>query len=141
MKVTTKIIDTKRHILIDGQSVGGVRVFGNGRYGIVDHNGEQQSDDSFRTLGELCENYDRVMTWRSFGDVARDRLRQQCQYASRMIDGSNGAPRLGDGFRFQDRRGGLVDVGDYHDIRIHRDDIEGFVERVLKWREETQCDD
>jgi hypothetical protein len=134
---TTRATSTQRTILVDGNGVGRVHQFCNGRYGITDLNGEAVSDESFRTIKELCENYERVTTWLSFGDVARGRLDQQCQYASRMIDGRHGSPCLGEGLRFQDRTGGPVDVSDYHDIRIHRDDVERFVERVKAWRAET----
>jgi hypothetical protein len=135
--ITTRKSDGIRHILRDGDTVGAVRVYGNGRYGITDLDSKTVSDESFGTIKELCEDYERVTTWLPFGDVARGRLGQQCQYASRLIDGRHGSPRLGDGLRFQDRTGGPVDVSDYHDIRIHRDDIETFVERVLAWRAEN----
>lgn len=64
-----------------------------------------------------------------FGHVARERCQQQCQYASRYInqDGrwlERGYPQLGQGLRFLN-----LDTGSYHDILIHRDDVETFVVR------------
>lgn len=64
----------------------------------------------------------------SFGDVARGRLRQQCQYASRYIDGRHGYPNLGEGLRFQG------EVSDYHTLLIHRNDVEPFIKRVEQWK-------
>ncbi len=65
-----------------------------------------------------------------FGDTARNQLGQQCQYASRYIDGRiEGYPALGEGLRFKE-----LDSGSYHSIRIHRDDIPEFVRR---YREHT----
>jgi len=66
----------------------------------------------------------------SFGDVARGRLNQQCQYASRYLDPKND-PYFGEGIRLLNN-----DSGDYHSIRIHKDDVEIFVSRVLEWRKE-----
>lgn len=67
----------------------------------------------------------------SFGDIARNRLSMQCQYASRYIRGRTGAePALGEGLRFAH-----MDTGSYHDIEIHRDDVETFVERFLAHRQ------
>lgn len=63
-----------------------------------------------------------------FGDVAIGRLNQQCQYASRFVDGRHGYPNLGDGLRFRGR------TTDYHTLMIHRDDVETFVDRVAAWR-------
>ena len=65
-----------------------------------------------------------------FGDFARSRLKQQCQYASRYIDGRlEGYPALGEGLRFNNGKGynGRVrelNAGDYHSVRIHRDDMD-----------------
>lgn len=61
----------------------------------------------------------------SFGDVAREQLGQQCQYASRYVTGRNDDyPNLGEGLRFKN-----LDDGNYHAILIHRDDIDTFVQR------------
>lgn len=74
----------------------------------------------------------------NFGDMARQRLEMQCQYACRYtgavkgdgtIDpdywkGIDGSPCLGEGLRF---RGSTKD---YHFMEIHKDDVEEFVRRV-----------
>lgn len=72
-----------------------------------------------------------------FGDVARGRCNQQCQYASRYIniDGrwtERGYPQLGLGLRFLN-----LDTCSYHDILIHKDDVEEFVRRYEEHRKET----
>lgn len=60
-----------------------------------------------------------------FGDIARERLSQQCQYASRYVTGRHDEyPNLGEGLRFQN-----LDDSNYHAIMIHRDDVEEFVKR------------
>jgi hypothetical protein len=60
-----------------------------------------------------------------FGDIARGELRQQSQYASRYLNGKmEGYPNLGDGLRFEG------DPLNYHSLRIHKDDIAEFVQRV-----------
>lgn len=77
-----------------------------------------------------------------FGDFARERLRQQCQYASRYIDGAiPGYPNLGEGLRFnngRDYNGSVkpLKASDYHAVRIHRDDMEEFERRYKAYREE-----
>jgi len=59
-----------------------------------------------------------------FGDVAHRLLNQQSQYASRYIDGKiDGYPNLGFGLRF------YGESDNYHDVRIHKDDIEEFIRR------------
>lgn len=63
-----------------------------------------------------------------FGDVARDRCSMQCQYASRYLSGAYGSADLGSDLRW------YGEVSDYHRLRIHKDDVEKFVERVLKHR-------
>lgn len=60
----------------------------------------------------------------SFGDVARGLLNMQCQYASYYIDGVGGRPVLADGLRI------VGDSGNYHSLKIHKDDIQVFVDRV-----------
>ena len=66
-----------------------------------------------------------------FGDVARGQLGQQCQYASRYLDGKCGGPNLGEGIRFV-----WLSPGDYHSIIIHKDDVEKFVQRVIQYRKD-----
>jgi hypothetical protein len=59
----------------------------------------------------------------NFGDVARQQCHEQCQYASRYLVGWKDWPDLGAGLRYQG------EIGDYHSIVIHRDDVEEFVRR------------
>jgi hypothetical protein len=67
-----------------------------------------------------------------FGDVSRGRLGQQCQYASRYVDGViPGWPNLGEGLRFKGY------PSRYYSLRIHKDDVEEFVWRVEAYREEA----
>lgn len=67
-----------------------------------------------------------------FGDFCRKRLGQQCQYGSRYILGRiEGYPALGEGLRFL-----KADGGDYHQIRIHRDDMDEFERRYRAYCEE-----
>lgn len=68
----------------------------------------------------------------SLGDVCRDAIGIQCQYGSRYVNGIGGFPRLADDLRILRRD------GDYHDMRIHRDDVNLFVERVLSKRVSTR---
>jgi hypothetical protein len=69
------------------------------------------------------------MDFVNFGDLAREQLGEQAQYASRYIDGRiPGYPNLGHGLRFEG------DPADYHDVRIHRDDVEEFVRRWISHR-------
>lgn len=63
-----------------------------------------------------------------FGDVARDQCGQQCQYASRYVDGRHGSPNLGEGLRFKG------DPADYHFLMIHKDDVDEFVRRYHAYR-------
>lgn len=59
-----------------------------------------------------------------FGDVSRRLLGKQAQYGSRYVDGAFGEyPKLGDGLRVK----GSSD--DYHNLLIHKDDIDEFVNR------------
>lgn len=58
------------------------------------------------------------------GDVSRRLLGKQAQYGSRYVDGAFGEyPKLGDGLRIK----GSSD--DYHNLQIHKDDIDEFVKR------------
>ena len=67
-----------------------------------------------------------------FGDiVAHGHLDGQTQYISRYIDGKiDGWPNLGEGLRFKG------DPGNYHDVTIHKDDVDEFVRRVREHRGE-----
>ncbi len=62
-----------------------------------------------------------------FGDVARNQMGQQCQYAARNLRD----PVLSEGVRWKGR------VEDYHGLTIHRDDVATFVARVQAWRVAT----
>lgn len=70
----------------------------------------------------------------SFGDVARNLLGQQCQYASRYIDPAfteaGDYPNLGIGLRIDLGRR----TGDYHDYTIHPDDIDTLVSRHTAYK-------
>lgn len=65
-----------------------------------------------------------------FGKIAIEQCGEQCQYASRAIDGVHGAPNLGEGLRFKG------DPRDYHNVRIHKDDVAEFVRRYKAYKEE-----
>lgn len=56
-----------------------------------------------------------------------DRRLGQNQYASRKLDGRHGSPNLGEGLRIKMGR-------DYHDHRIHRDDLVEFHDRFMAAR-------
>lgn len=62
-----------------------------------------------------------------FGDVARNRIGMQCQYARDYLDITE-HPTLAEGIRW---RG---DLTDYHFLEIHEDDVDLFVNRVQTWR-------
>lgn len=65
-----------------------------------------------------------------FGDVSDNLLNQQSQYASRYAWGAFGEyPNLGEGLRFKG------DFDDYHFLKIHKDDIQTFVDKVTKHKE------
>ena len=69
----------------------------------------------------------------SFGEVAGKILEGTTQQISRYADGrleEDGFPNLGEGLRFK----GKMDA--YHFLRIHKDNIEEFAQRVEKhWDE------
>lgn len=67
----------------------------------------------------------------NFGDFARNVFGQQCQYASYYVTGKHGDPNLGVGLRFKN-----LDTGNYHDIKIHKDDTKIFEERYRKHKED-----
>ncbi len=60
----------------------------------------------------------------SFGDVARRRLGVQAQYAREYLTN----PELAEGVRWKGK------IEDYHGLKIHKDDVESFVERAIAWR-------
>ncbi len=62
-----------------------------------------------------------------FGDVSRGLIGLQCQYGSRYVDGRiEGWANLGEGLRFEGN------TNNYHSLRIHRADVEEFVNRYQK---------
>ncbi len=63
----------------------------------------------------------------NLGDVARNHMRQQCQYACHYAEGLFGKPNLGKGLRFR----GNTD--NYHEMEIHRDDAPEFVARYFTY--------
>lgn len=66
-----------------------------------------------------------------FGDVAIKRLDMQCQYASRYADlkwKERGHVYLAEGLRI------IGTAAYYHDMKIHKDDVEEFVRRVIEYR-------
>lgn len=66
-----------------------------------------------------------------FGEVSRRLLGKQSQYGSRYIDGAfDEYPKLGEGLRIN----GNSD--DYHNIKIHKDDIDEFVKRYKEYQEQ-----
>lgn len=65
----------------------------------------------------------------NFQDIALDLLNTQSQYASRYVDGRiDGYPNLGKGLRF------AGDPADYHELKIHKDDLAEFVIRVRDYK-------
>lgn len=60
----------------------------------------------------------------SFGDVARELLNMQAQYASYFLRGAGNFPRIADDLRIRGN------PADYHSVQIHRDDVAEFVARA-----------
>lgn len=58
----------------------------------------------------------------SFGDVCRQQLGMQCQYGSRYVTSHGSDLRI------------IGEVGFYHGLRIHCDDVDTFVMRVKETR-------
>lgn len=77
---------------------------------------------------------ERPLGYVAFGDVVHSRIGMQTQYAARYVGGTLGKanltsnPDLGRELRV------LGDPGNYHDMLIHVDDVEEFVARVEKAR-------
>jgi hypothetical protein len=59
-----------------------------------------------------------------------DRRLGSNQYVSRYVDGRHGEPNLGEGLRWKFKG----DSSNYHFIRIHRDDLEEFHNRVVDYK-------
>ncbi len=70
----------------------------------------------------------------SLGDISRGLIGRQCQYVSRLIDGLDSEyPNLGDSLRFKNVFRDGKGTGNYHDYKIHKDDIEEFVKRAKEY--------
>lgn len=68
-----------------------------------------------------------------FGEVSRQLLGKQAQYGSRFVDGAFGEyPKLGEGLRI------VGNSDDYHNLKIHIDDINEFVKRYVAYQEEQK---
>ncbi len=61
--------------------------------------------------------------------VASRKIGMQNQYASYFLDGMGGRPNFGKGLRWKEPK-----FGSYHEIRIHKDDVEEFVRRVKEYK-------
>lgn len=86
---------------------------------------EFDADGKVATLCDIVHGDFNDQGYSLFGDFSRTRLGQQCQYGSRYITGRlEGYPNLGEGLRFLN-----ADSGNYHSIRIHRDDMDEFERR------------
>lgn len=70
--------------------------------------------------------YESDPDWIRLGEIAYDRLHMQTQYAARYIRGRGTEPGFGQGLRFEG------DPADYHDVYVHKDDLEEFVTRVTE---------
>jgi len=68
----------------------------------------------------------------NFGDVCRGQLGIQCQYGMYYLEGLGGYPNLSEGIRIKG------DINWWHELKIHKDDVDEFVRRVRKLREESQ---
>lgn len=79
---------------------------------------------AFRTTPQNVTDYIR------FGEIARDLCGMQCQYARHYLAGNSNTPSLGDDLRW------YGDTERYHNLMIHREDVDEFVRRVLMHRSE-----
>jgi hypothetical protein len=77
-----------------------------------------------RSANLLITMLEQANNYVDFGDVARERLGMQAQYARQYLTD----PELGKGIRWQGR------IEDYHGLTIHKDDVKTFVERTQAWR-------
>ena len=66
----------------------------------------------------------------SLGDVSRGLLKMQGQYGARYADDlDSDYPNFGKDLRIKGN------AGNYHDMKIHADDIEEFVSKVRNYKE------
>lgn len=97
---------------------------------------EQSPRQSEKYLGKYTVDAEGFV---ALGDIARGELHRQCQYVSSFVDGlDRDTPNLGEGLKFasiRDKRTGEV-TGNYHEYRIHVDDIMEFVQRVKRYYDE-----
>lgn len=77
-----------------------------------------------RMAMDIMEPVKKDPNYVNFGEVARGQIHEQCQYASRYVDGRHGFPKLNEGLRI------LGNPKDYHALTIHADDVPEFVRRV-----------
>ena len=61
--------------------------------------------------------------------VASAKLGMQNQHTGYFLEGFGGRPNFGEGLQWKD-----PEFGNYHQIRIHKDDVEEFVSRVKKYK-------
>lgn len=97
--------------------------------------GEVLNEDTISYVEILCtcEKCKNALIYINFGDMARHKMNMQCQYASRYVDGViDGWKNLGEGLRFK----GNTNV--YHSLRIHKDDVEEFVQRYNDYMKEVR---
>ena len=94
---------------------------------------EQMEQAEQNTIEIMGENFDVDEDgFVSFGDVSHKILNGTTQQISRYADGrleEDEYPNLAEDLRFS----GRIDM--YHSLRIHKDDVEKFVERVEEYRE------
>ena len=67
----------------------------------------------------------------NFGDIARQYLNQQCQYASWYVGGFRNTPDLSGGLKFEG------DPDEYHSLKIRRGDVAEFINRVQEYRRQS----
>ncbi len=69
-----------------------------------------------------------------FGDVSRKLLNKQCQYGVTYAfgDESCDCPNLGKDLRI------TGDPGIYHDVKIHKDDVDEFIRRYEAYKKEQK---
>ena len=96
--------------------------------------GELVNNDTISYVEILCtcEKCLNALVYVNFGDISRGQLGIQCQYGSRYTDGGCGWKNLGEGLRFK----GNTNI--YHSLRIHKDDVEEFVNRYNKHMKEIR---
>jgi hypothetical protein len=63
----------------------------------------------------------------NFGDVCRNQLGMQCQRGYYLLEGFQGYPKMKDGLRI------TGNDWNYHSLKIHKDDIPKFKERIEAW--------